>query len=477
MKNLSWQLLHSNYRLKLGKDGWDRLARECGAPDLKRLDANDDVPMEPFNKALLFIDRELGAGDGALIAEIAEASVVRWGNMFRNLVKQLRGNPQKMLEIFCTEVHPYFLNDPGASAVVSSGPDRFVLKLDNSLEEGFKRGLVEGFVALTGADAVVERRGDEWVVTWQITAATPRPSKLALFTNAVRAPFLTATFVPVLLGTAVAANDGFFAWDLFLLVFVGSALMHLGINVVNDYFDHRSGVDEANLTPTPFSGGSRVIQRGFMSPRGVLELSLSLTFLGVLIGLYLAFARGWEVLAIGLTGFLLGTLYTMPPVRLAHRGFGEVAVFIGFGPVIVLGAYFVQAQAFSLGALWASLPVGALIAGVLYINQFPDKNWDAKAGKRNLVVRLSDSAALSGYLALMAGAYVAVVAGVVVRLLPLLTLIALLTIPLLWKTWQILKRYYAKPYHLIPANAYTVMTHLFTGLLLVVGYAVTALFF
>src|SRR5687767_9817981 len=100
VKALSWQLLYGNYRAQLGEQGWADLAQKCNAPDFRSLDGDVDVPMDPFNQALVYVDRKLGNGDGALVEEIARGSVERWGSMFRNLVKQLSGRPDKMLEIF-----------------------------------------------------------------------------------------------------------------------------------------------------------------------------------------------------------------------------------------------------------------------------------------------------------------------------------------------------------------------------------------
>src|SRR5918996_3399776 len=137
VKALSWQLLYGNYRPKLGEEGWNQLARECDAPDFRTMDGDVDVPMAGFNKALLFIDRKLGTGDGKYLEEVARLSVERWGSMFRNLVKQLQGRPNKMLEIFAREVHPYFLADPQASELKETTDGRARIRMDNSLVEPF----------------------------------------------------------------------------------------------------------------------------------------------------------------------------------------------------------------------------------------------------------------------------------------------------------------------------------------------------
>jgi 1,4-dihydroxy-2-naphthoate octaprenyltransferase len=476
VKALSWQLLYGNYRPKLGAEGWKRLSETVGAPDFRKMDPDEDCPMAPFNEAVLYIDNVLGEGDGALIEEITVASVERWASMFRNLVKQLQGRPQKMMEIFCTEVHPYFLNDPGASEIEKSASDHFVLRLDNGLLEGFKVGLIRGFCDIVSAEAEVEKRGDEYHVTWKLREERPEPSRWALFVNATRLPFLTASLVPVLLGTAVAWKDGFFDVLLFLLTMAGAVSFHIATNVINDYYDHTSGVDESNLTPTPFSGGSRLIQRGLFTANQTRNLALAFYAIGGVIGLVLVGLRGIEILYFGLAGFLIGFLYTAPPVRLVHRGVGEIAVGLGFGPVIVNGAYWVQAQAWSWEAFWVSLPVGLLIAAVLYINEFPDRLWDSLAGKRTLVVRLPMNVAISIYAALVGGAYLLIVLGVASGTFPLATLLGLLTLPMAWRAFKKLRKDYAFPYRLIPANATTVFTHLLTGMLMFVGYLLTPLF-
>jgi 1,4-dihydroxy-2-naphthoate octaprenyltransferase len=349
------------------------------------------------------------------------------------------------------------------------------MRLDNGLLEGFKIGLIEGFCEIVGARVKIDKRGDEYHLTWDITKETPPPSKVALLVNAVRLPFLTATAAPVLLGTAIAWKDGFFNFWLFLLTLVSVSLFHIGTNVFNDYFDHESGADEANFTPTPFGGGSRVIQRGLLDSQGMRWLGLSAYGVGTLIGLYLVYVGGPVILAFGLVGFLLGYLYTAPPVRLAHHGLGELAVATGFGPLIVVGAYHMQAGRFSLEALVASLPVAFLIAAVLYINEFPDRPWDTRAGKMTLVARLPIQTAIKGYQLLIIATYLVIVAGVAVGILPWPTLIALITIPLAWKAVKGLAKNHSHPYRLIPSNANTIFAHLFTGLLLTAGYVVAGL--
>ena len=300
--------------------------------------------------------------------------------------------------------------------------------------------------------------------------AKPRLSVWWTFFLTTRLPFLTATIVPVALGGAVAASHHRFAWGWFLLALLGGVLIHLGLNMVNDLFDDASGADEANVTPTPFSGGSRVIQYGLVSRKAVVVAATACYVAGIAIGLGLAAARGWGLLAIGAVGVVISLAYSAPPLKLVHRGLGEFTTAVGFGPVTALGTYYVCAQRFSAEALYASLPVALFIALILYVNEIPDRAGDAVVGKRTLPVRWSKERVVAGYAVGAVAAYVLIVAGVVFAITPAWTLLALVTVPMARSVHRGLQRNYDKPYELMPAMQNNIALHLATGMLLVVGY-------
>ncbi len=307
------------------------------------------------------------------------------------------------------------------------------------------------------------------------TGAEVRPTlgKGWLFLRATRLPFLTATLVSVFLGLAIAAVDAPFSWGLAFLTVIAASAIHLGLNVANDVFDTLSGADGANVTPTPFSGGSRVIVYGLLSVRQMTLLGAACYAVGLGIGLYLAVTRGfWPLVAIGAAGAFVSLAYTAPPFRLVHRGLGEVATALGFGPIMTLGAYYVEAQRFSWEALYASIPVGILIALVLYVNEIPDRAGDAQAGKRTLPVRLSREAIVGGYGAAVVAAFVLIVAGSVSGLMARPALIALAAAPMALPVYRALGKFYDEPYALMPAMAKNIQLHLATGLLLVSGYLI-----
>ncbi|HLB26069.1 MAG TPA: prenyltransferase [Dehalococcoidia bacterium] len=301
----------------------------------------------------------------------------------------------------------------------------------------------------------------------------PRLSPVWTFLLATRLPFLTATIVPILLGIAVAARGGHFSWWLALLTLLGGAAIHIGLNTANDIFDALSGADEANYTPTQFSGGSRVIQRGLVSLGQMCALSAGAYVIGISIGITLVLVRGsLELLAIGLLGVAISVFYTAPPLRLVHRGLGEVATAIGFGPLMVLGAYVVQARELSWEAFVVSLPVAILIALVLYVNEIPDRDSDGSVGKRTLPARLGRVAVTRGFLVAALAAFAVVLFAAAFGVIPRPAVIALAALPLVWKVYRGIKAYYTSPYELMATMGQNVQMHLVVGMALFAGYMI-----
>jgi 1,4-dihydroxy-2-naphthoate octaprenyltransferase len=305
-------------------------------------------------------------------------------------------------------------------------------------------------------------------------------NKLKLWIAVTRPPFFTASVVPVLLGSTIAwATEGGFHWGFFLLALFAGMLVHAGTNVANDFYDYRSGDDNINTDYIrPFSGGTRFIQRGLMSPRAVLIEALVLFAAGSVIGFYLTWARGWAVLWIGAIGVFSGFFYTAPPFRLAGRGVGELLIGLNFGVLMTLGAFYVQAQELAWQPVLAAVPVSLLIAAVVYINEFPDFVADRDSGKSHLVVRMGRDRAVHGYALMMMVTYLSILVGVVAHVipgleeigLPWLALLGLLTVPTAVKAVRVAYANYMDYRRLVPANAATIMIHMATGSLLVVGF-------
>jgi 1,4-dihydroxy-2-naphthoate octaprenyltransferase len=249
------------------------------------------------------------------------------------------------------------------------------------------------------------------------------PATVAL----LRLPFLTVTVGAVLLGAAYAyLETGRFHILHFLLTLLGACCFHIATNVANDYFDFRSGNDAANASGTsPFSGGSRMLLEGPISPRTALAVSLAFAATGSAIGLYLNFITpGNRILLIGLAGFFFVYSYNGFPLRLVNYGLGEIAIFLGWGPIMVLGAYYVQAQAFtSWWPVVVSIPSGIMTTLVLLINEFADQEADASTGRRTWVILFGSRVSLGLYVALAYMCFVVVLAGVVLDRFPLWSLL------------------------------------------------------
>jgi 1,4-dihydroxy-2-naphthoate octaprenyltransferase len=265
-----------------------------------------------------------------------------------------------------------------------------------------------------------------------------------------RLPFLFASLFPCLISILLANKVGYF--DLFLatLLMIGVALIHMGLNLANDYFDYKA--DEINRTPTPFSGGSRSLQYGLISPNGAKLAFLICYLIAIPIGIYLAIIRGLlEVLTIMTAGVAISLLYTAPPAKLSYRGFGEIAVAIGFGPIIMLGSYFVMTQKIDLNIILASIPIGIIVCSILYINEIPDRKWDAKAGKRTLVTRISKEKVPLGYAILIILTYATQILAVMFKALPISSLLTLLFAYMPISIYKNAKKYIELPYEMVPS--------------------------
>ena len=299
-------------------------------------------------------------------------------------------------------------------------------------------------------------------------------TKLKIYLMELRAPFFTATIVPILLGTAIAYNLNYsINWVYFGLTLLGGLLLHGGANVINDYFDHKSQNDELNKEfISPFTGGSRMIQEKLMTPKEVLIEAIVCLVLGSVIGIYLTIKIGWVILAIGMFGVFSAIFYVEPKIKLVGRGIGEIFIGLNFGVAMTFGAYFVQAGQFSWIPIIASIPIAILIAALLYINEFQDAKADEAVGKNHLVIRLGKKRAANGYVFLMLATYLAVVIGVVTDSLPPITLSALLTIPIAFKAIKVAQENYDDSAKLAPANVSTILNHLLTGILLIVSFFV-----
>lgn len=288
-----------------------------------------------------------------------------------------------------------------------------------------------------------------------------------------RAPFLTAIIVPILIAAAWVVYQGLvqpFPWDLFLLALFAGISMHVAANTFNDYFDWKSGTDQANNDYfLPYSGGSRSIELGLISEKTLFRVAMTSLVIASILGLILAFRSGPGILLFGAFGALSSYFYTAPPLRLAARkGLGELLIGLNFGPLATAGAVYAMTGSVSPWDFLVGIPIGILTTAILWINQFPDEVSDRETGKINLVVLLGTKRARWGYLVLLAVAFGLLLYWLATGMLPLSAFLIILSVPLAIYAGRIAVREYDQR-SLIRANAATIQLHLAFGLLLVIG--------
>ncbi len=283
--------------------------------------------------------------------------------------------------------------------------------------------------------------------------------------------FFPAIIIPILLGTSYAwHSDGVFDARAFAAALVAAVFYHGGMNVINDYFDHLNGADAMNRTPlTPFAGGSRMIQKGLMEPKETLYLAVVLLSAGSLIGLYLAYLKGPLLILIGAVGLLSGFFYSAPPLFFAGRGLGELMVGLNFGLLTVSGSYYVQTGTLKSGVFFISLPLSFLIAGLLYMNEFPDYEADRISGKRNLLVRLGPERGRWGVPVFLGCAYLSLIISTLLGYTAPASLIALASLYFAVKASAGIIRNYADGGRLVPSIKSIILAHLTAGILLVLS--------
>jgi 1,4-dihydroxy-2-naphthoate polyprenyltransferase len=292
-----------------------------------------------------------------------------------------------------------------------------------------------------------------------------------LYLDATRPPFLSVTFVAVLIGLASSLHDAVgVTWWVFVLAALGALMAHAAGNVLNDYYDDRNGTDPANTQRLfPFTGGSRFIQNGVLTQRQTAIWGGALMLGTVLVGFVLLSRGGQALLWLGLLGVVLAWAYSGPPLALNAHGWGEIVVAVGFGLLIPLGIDLVLRESLAALPLVAGASYALLVSAILFLNQFPDLEADRLAGKRHWVVRLGARRARWIYGAMVLVAYGWLSAVVWTGVLPAWTLLALLPAPASLAAALILLRAAETPSELVPAIRLTLVAAMMHGVLVALG--------
>lgn len=222
---------------------------------------------------------------------------------------------------------------------------------------------------------------------------------------------------------------------LFVLLLMGSVLVQVTANLVDEYADDARPEGKGKLL-APY----KVIALGRLSRTAVRRGAMVSFAIATAIGLYLVAVAGWPVLAICLAGAAAAYFYAAGPRPLGTVGLGQPMVFIFMGPAMVVGAYFVQARVFDVEALWLSLPVGFAVTAILAANDLRDLEEDRNAGKSTPVTLLGRGFGRVEWLFLAGAAFLAVVALTAAGVVGLTALLTLLALPQGWKTFRLIVR-------------------------------------
>jgi len=282
-----------------------------------------------------------------------------------------------------------------------------------------------------------------------------------------RPQFLLLTPVCVFVGVAVAVyeRDSLKALHL-ALALLGALLAHISVNVLNDYFDYRSGID-LKARRTPFSGGSGILPAGLLSPRKVYLFGIACLLAVIFIGIYFIYKYRLEILPIGILGVLVIYFYTTHITR--NPLLCAIAPGLGFGPFMVLGTYFTQTGDYTLAAVMASMVPGFLVSNLLLLNQFPDIEADMVASRRHLPIAVGRRNSAKVYAGLLSATYLWLIFSAAFDVLPLTALLGLITLPLGLKTVRGVLKYADDIDRLIPFMGHNIMVTLLTPLLMGMG--------
>lgn len=298
------------------------------------------------------------------------------------------------------------------------------------------------------------------------------PGIMTLWIQALRLHYVPTSIFPALLGSIIAwSRFHEFNFWYFSLVMVGVTVHHIGLNMIDDVFDHLHAVDRSHgEEKNPYTGGSGVLAGGLLAARHVLTAAICCYLIGIVIAIYLTLVVGWPVLIFAAIGVFSSVFYTMPPIRYGYRGLGELSLLINFGPVICLGAFYVQTGSIAWEPFIISLVPGFLMWSMIVINEIPDYEEDRQSGKLNLVARVGRKRGVVLYVSGLICAYGTILLSAYFRVTPFSVILGLLTVPMAYGSYRILKDHYRDKIKMAPANLATIKVHALTMTCLITGY-------
>lgn len=288
----------------------------------------------------------------------------------------------------------------------------------------------------------------------------------ALF-GTMRVPFLVLTPACVAVGVGTAYwQTSEINWFHVLLVLTGALSAHISVNAFNEYYDFKSGLD-ARTPRTPFSGGSGTLPANPQMQKATFWLAWFAFFVTASVGGYFVGLQGWQLIPVGVLGLILVVTYTT--VLVYHPILCLLAPGVGFGILMIMGTHFALTGTYSWTSFVASLAPTFLVSNLLLLNQFPDVEADQSIGRKHFPLILGRKASSALYGLFLVLAYLSVIVGVFLGLLPIFSLVAILTVILAWSAYKGARENAENVPALLPSMGMNVIINLTTPVLLAVG--------
>lgn len=299
-------------------------------------------------------------------------------------------------------------------------------------------------------------------------------NRIKIWIQAFRLQYVPTSIFPAILGSVIAAASvNKFNYLHFVLIIFGVTLHHTALNMIDDIFDYLHAVDKSyDENKNPYTGGSGVLTGKLLSVNQMLAATIFCYFLALMTAIYFTIVIGWPVLIFVGIGLFSSVFYSAPPIRYGYRGFGELSLLINFGPVICLGAYYVQTRSLAWEPFVISLIPGFLMWSMIVINEIPDYEEDSQAGKLNLVARLGKKKGILLYAAGLICAYGTILFAVSFKIAPVNVLLGLISIPVAFNSFSILRKNYMDKFKMVPANLATIKVHALTLICLIISYLI-----
>ncbi|AJW70745.1 prenyltransferase [Nitrosopumilus adriaticus] len=291
---------------------------------------------------------------------------------------------------------------------------------------------------------------------------------LSVWFRVIRIRFLLASVIAVSVGLALNwwQNSSIDLLDM-LLTFAGVMALHASVDLLNDFWDFKRGID-TKTKRTKMSGGTGVLPEGLLKPSSVYRAGIAFLIIGSLIGGYFVFTDG--ILIAIILGFAILSIYFYS-TKIVDSGLGEFFVAVK-GSMIVIGTFFIQSGQINIESILGGIVVGSLSSLVLFIASFPDHDADKSKGRKTLVIAVGKKKASYLFWVFPLISYCAIIVGVSTTLFPLLSLISLLSIPLMMKSGLGLQKNYDAVDDLVPYMSSTLLFGRITGALFVASFLI-----